>query len=78
MQTGYRSHSRATGRLLKLLLSLLAFSLLPQTATAATGNPMPPESPDQWRFTLAFPMLWAPDVDVKIRGDRNEDINISF
>lgn len=39
---------------------------------------MAPESPEQWRFTLAFPMLWAPDVDVKIRGDRHEDISITF
>jgi len=48
------------------------------TAAAATGNPMAQERPDQWRFTLAFPMIWAPDVNVKIRGDQREDIKISF
>ena len=79
MQPDSQSQCLATARCLgALLLALLTALLLPQTAAAATGNPMEPESPDQWRFTLAFPMLWAPDVDVKIRGDRNEDINISF
>ena len=61
------------------VLLLALFAVTPSgPAVAATGNPMPPEAPDQWRFTLAFPMLWAPDVDVKIRGDRREDISISF
>ena len=69
--------SRRPRRIVGLTILLSAW-LLSQGAVAATGNPMPPETPEQWRFTLAFPMLWAPDVDVKIRGDRNEDISITF
>jgi hypothetical protein len=61
-----------------MMLALVVVSSLAEPAAAATGNPMAPEHPDQWRFTLAFPMLWAPDVNVKIRGDRREDIEISF
>lgn len=68
--------SRCTAVLVAALL--FAALCMSQTASAASGNPMAPDKPGQWRFTLAFPMIWAPDVDVKIRGDRNEDINITF
>ncbi len=61
-----------------LTLLLAAVSWIGEPAAAATGNPMEPERDDQWRFTVAFPMLWAPDVNVKIRGDRREDIKITF
>ena len=44
---------------------------------AESGNPLPAHD-DQWRFTIAFPMIWAPDIDGKIRGDQNVDFSISF
>ena len=42
-----------------------------------SGNPLPARD-DKWRFTVAFPMLWAPDIDGKIRGDEPVDFQISF
>ena len=33
---------------------------------------------DKWRFTLAFPMIWAPDIDGKIRGNEPVDFQITF
>ena len=42
-----------------------------------SGNPLPVRD-DQWRFTIAFPMLWAPDIDGKIRGDESVDFSITF
>jgi len=44
---------------------------------AESGNPLP-TTEDQWRFTIAFPMLWAPDLDGKIRGGERIDFSISF
>jgi len=35
---------------------------------AESGNPLPPRD-DQWRFTIAFPMIWAPDINSKICGE---------
>lgn len=46
-------------------------------AAADSGNPLP-ATDDQWRFTIAFPMIWAPDIDGKIRGDEPIDFSISF
>jgi len=42
-----------------------------------SGNPLP-ASDDEWRFTIAFPMLWTPDIDGKIRGAEPIDFSISF
>ena len=42
-----------------------------------SGNPLPARD-DKWRFTLAFPMLWAPDINGKIRGDEPVDFEITF
>lgn len=42
-----------------------------------SGNPLP-ATDDKWRFTLAFPMLWAPDINGKIRGDEPVDFEITF
>ena len=42
-----------------------------------SGNPLPVRD-DKWRFTLAFPMIWAPDIDGKIRGDERVDFQITF
>ena len=36
-------------------------------------------STDEWRFTIAFPMIWAPDINGKVEGDGNRvDINVPF
>jgi len=42
-----------------------------------SGNPLPAND-DQWRFTIAFPMLWAPDLDGKIRGGEPIDFRVKF
>lgn len=44
---------------------------------AESGNPLPARD-DQWRFTIAFPMMWMPDINGKIRGDEPIDFTISF
>ncbi len=46
-------------------------------ARAESGNPLPAED-DQWRYSIAFPMLWMPDIDGKIRGGENIDFKIPF
>ena len=36
-------------------------------------------SADEWHFTIAFPMIWAPDINGKVEGDGNRvDINVPF
>lgn len=42
-----------------------------------SGNPLPVRD-DKWRFTLAFPMIWAPDINGKIRGDEPVDFEVGF
>ena len=42
-----------------------------------SGNPLPVRD-DEWRFTIAFPMIWAPDINGKIRGDEPIDFDIPF
>jgi hypothetical protein len=44
---------------------------------ADSGNPLPAES-DQWRFTIAFPMIWAPDINGKVRGGPDLDFEVPF
>jgi hypothetical protein len=48
-----------------------------EDSPAESGNPLP-ATDDQWRFTIAFPMLWVPDIDGKIRGDEPVDFSITF
>jgi hypothetical protein len=48
-----------------------------EVSPAESGNPLPVRE-DQWRFTIAFPMIWAPDIDGKIRGDESVDFSITF
>ena len=43
----------------------------------ASGNPLQARD-DEWRFSLAFPMIWAPDIDGKIRGEESFDFEIGF
>lgn len=45
-------------------------------AYADSGNPLPDD--DQWRFTIAFPMIWAPQINGKIRGEEPIDFTIEF
>lgn len=72
-----RSRDQTGSLSLSSVLILLTTTLSP-FLQAATGNPHTQGREDEWRFTVAFPMIWAPNVDVKIRGDRNEDISIEF
>lgn len=44
---------------------------------AESGNPLQ-RSDDQWKFTIAFPMVWAPEINGKVRGDEPIDFTISF
>jgi hypothetical protein len=46
-------------------------------ARADSGNPIP-ATDDEWRFTIAFPMIWAPQVNGKIRGEEQIDFTIEF
>jgi len=91
MMAKTRSTPSGDSRLMRaFLLLLLSFGLnaeeidsdLADTDTAdvspaESGNPLPARD-DQWRFTIAFPMVWAPDINGKIRGDEPVDFEISF
>ncbi len=44
---------------------------------AESGNPLPARD-DEWRYSIAFPMIWAPDINGKIRGDEPIDFEIPF
>lgn len=46
-------------------------------ARAESGNPLPVND-DEWRYSIAFPMLWTPDINGKIRGPENIDFEIPF
>jgi hypothetical protein len=46
-------------------------------APAESGNPLPKRD-DEWRFTIAFPMIWTPDINGQIRGGENIDFTIKF
>jgi hypothetical protein len=45
--------------------------------SSAVGNLLP-ATDEQWRFSIAFPMLWAPTINGKIRGDEKVDFTIEF
>lgn len=55
----------------------LLMALTAQTARSDSGNPLP-ATDDQWRFTIAFPMIWAPEINGKIRGEESIDFTIKF
>ena len=57
-----------------LFLLLISVS---RTADADSGNPLDADA-DQWRFTIAFPMIWAPEINGKIRGGEQVDFTIEF
>ena len=48
-----------------------------QAVYADSGNPMW-EDDGKWHFTIAFPMIWAPEINGKIRGDEAIDFTITF
>ncbi len=58
-------------------LVFLVLVLTPIAALSDSGNPLPEED-NQWRFTIAFPMLWAPQINGKVRGDEPIDFTIEF
>jgi hypothetical protein len=43
-----------------------------ELSPAESGNPLPARE-DEWRFTIAFPMIWTPDINGKIRGGERID-----
>lgn len=60
---------------IQLLLIVLGTGVA-MPSLADSGNPLPEN--DQWRFTIAFPMIWAPQIDGKIRGGEAVDFTIEF
>jgi hypothetical protein len=54
-----------------------AETALEDESPAESGNPLP-ATEDQWRFTIAFPMVWIPAINGKIRGDEPIDFTIAF
>lgn len=46
---------------------LVASLMMPAISWAASGNPNE-ISDDEWQFTLAFPMIWAPSITGNISG----------
>jgi hypothetical protein len=50
----------------------------PVLPTSSSSGNLLPASDDQWRFSIAFSMLWAPTLNGKIRGDENFDFTIEF
>lgn len=47
------------------------------TAHADSGNPMVVDE-DEWSFSIAFPMIWAPEINGKVRGAQTIDFTIEF
>ena len=37
-----------------------------------------PAEDDKWQFAIAFPMMWAPQINGKIRGGEPVDFTIEF
>jgi hypothetical protein len=64
-------------RLCALICLSMLTGIAASTARADSGNPLPDDN-DQWRFTIAFPMIWAPEINGKIRGDEAIDFTVTF
>jgi len=60
-----------------LLLGLFVLLVTPVISWASTGSPLENEE-DQWRFTIAFPMLWAPNINGEIKGENQFDFEVGF
>jgi hypothetical protein len=81
------NNSEIRSNLILVLLLLVAPASLAADASSPeaeepasppeSGNPLPARE-DEWRFTVAFPMLWAPDIDGTIRGGEPVDFRITF
>ena len=50
---------------------------LEPTSPPESGNPLPARD-DQWRFTIAFPMIWTPDINGTIRNGERIEFTIPF
>jgi len=50
----------------------------PELPTSSSSGNLLPATDGQWRYSIAFPMLWAPEINGKIRGDERFDFNIAF
>ena len=75
-------HSTYRALPLLLLLALVPLGISaeeadPEISPPESGNPLP-ATDDEWRFTVAFPMIWAPDIDGRVRGGERVDFSISF
>lgn len=46
-------------------------------APPESGNPLRLED-NKWRYSIAFPMLWAPSINGKIRGEDRIDFEVTF
>lgn len=55
----------------------VAFLITPVMSWAAPGNPQENKE-DEWEFTIAFPMLWAPDINGSIQGGPPIDFEVPF
>ena len=81
----YAAMVRAALSILLLLVSSCAFAKdegsgvdgVIEVSPAESGNPLPARE-DLWRFTIAFPMIWMPEIDGRIRGDESIDFTITF
>ena len=62
-----------------LTVPVLLFLLMSTSPTvdADSGNPMVVDD-DKWTYTIAFPMIWAPEINGKVRGDQTIDFTIEF
>ena len=59
------------------MLAATALIVATEPAFAESGNPLDKDD-DEWKFTIAFPMIWAPQIDGKVRGGQDVDFTISF
>ena len=50
----------------------------PALPTSSSSGNLLPATDDQWRYSIAFPMLWAPQIKGKVRGAERLDFNIEF
>jgi len=76
----FRKSERALNRpgIFNTVFFILFLCLTHAAPTRAdSGNPLPADD-DQWRYTIAFPMIWAPTINGKVRGGPDVDFEITF
>jgi hypothetical protein len=59
------------------LILLFISVVFANPAWSDSGNPLPSD-PGQWRYSIAFPMIWAPTINGKVRGGTRADFEITF